>query len=259
MKKLLAILVFSTFVFSQELVIGVVPQQSPLELSKTWLKIVEYLNNKTGLQIVFKTEQSISLFEEKLYNGEYDISYMNPYHFTVAYEKQNYSAFLRSKENIVGIVLARKNDVFDVNNLKDKTFLFPSPNAFAATLIIKYELKQLYNFDIEKDAKVLYVNTHDSVYKGVSREIGDFGGGIIRTYDNFKEQEDKDKISIVYQTKDYPSHPFASHPRVDKKTVDLLEKAFLEMPEELKQSLSIKEFKHTTSQEYDVIKKLNMK
>lgn len=259
MKKIIMILLLSSFLFSQEIVIGVVPQQSPLELSKTWLKIVEYLNNKTGLQIVFKTEQSIPLFEEKLYSGEYDISYMNPYHFTVAHEKQKYSAFLRSKENIVGIVLARKDDVFDVNNLKDKTFLFPSPNAFAATLIIKYELKQLYNFDIDKDAKVLYVNTHDSVYKGIARETGDFGGGIIRTYDNFKEEDDKNKISIVYQTKDYPSHPFAYHPRVDKKTVQLLEKAFLEMPEELKQSLSIKEFMHTTSLEYDAIKKLNMK
>lgn len=259
MKKIIVILLLSSVLFSQELIIGVVPQQSPLELSKTWLKIVEYLNNKTGLQIVFKTEQSIPLFEEKLYKGEYDISYMNPYHFTVASEKQKYSAFLRSKENIVGILLARKNDNFDVKNLKDKTFLFPSPNAFAATLVIKYELKQLFNFDVDKDAKVLFVNTHDSVYKGVAREIGDFGGGIIRTYDNFKEEEDKDKISIVYQTKDYPSHPFAAHPRVDKKTVELLEKAFLEMPEDLKQLLSIKEFIHTTSKEYDVIKKLNMK
>ena len=106
---------------------------------------------------------------------------------------------------------------------------------------------------------VLYVNTHDSVYKGISREIGDFGGGIIRTYDNFKDDEDKDKLCIVYQTKDYPSHPFAAHPKVDKKTVELLEKAFIEMPEELKKLLSIKEFIHTTSQEYDVIKKLNIK
>jgi phosphonate transport system substrate-binding protein len=259
MKKLLIILLLSSILFSQEIIIGVVPQQSPLELSKIWLRVVEYLNNKTGLQIIFKTEQSIPLFEEKLYRGEYDISYMNPYHFTVAAEKQKYSAFLRSKENIVGIVLARKDDVFDVNNLKNKTFLFPTPNAFAATIVIKYELKQLYNFDVEKDANVLYVNTHDSVYKGIAREIGDFGGGIIRTFDNFKEDEDKDKICIVYQTKDYPSHPFAAHPRVDKKTVELLEKAFIEMPEELKKSLSIKEFIHTTSQEYDVIKNLNIK
>jgi hypothetical protein len=50
MKKIIMILLLSSFLFSQEIVIGVVPQQSPLELSKTWLKIVEYLNNKTGLQ-----------------------------------------------------------------------------------------------------------------------------------------------------------------------------------------------------------------
>lgn len=146
-----------------------------------------------------------------------------------------------------------------MNNLKDKTFVFPAPNAFAATLLPKYELKKLYNFDIDKEAKVLYVNSHDSVYKGVSREIGDFGGGIIRTFNNFKEEDDKNKIEIVYQTKDYPSHPFASHPKVNKEVVEKLSKAFLEMPKELKDLLSIEEFVYTKNKEFEIIKNLDMK
>lgn len=259
LKKFLFFLTFTSLLFSQEITLGVVPQQSPLELSKTWLKITEYLNQKTGLKVEFKTEKSIPLFEEKLYSGAYDIAYMNPYHFVVANEKQNYNAFIRSKENIVGIILGRKNQKFDLNNLKDKTFVFPAPNAFAATLLPKYELKKLYNFDIDKEAKVLYVNSHDSVYKGVSREIGDFGGGIIRTFNNFKEEDDKNKIEIVYQTKDYPSHPFASHPKVNKEVVEKLSKAFLEMPKELKDLLSIEEFVYTTNKEFEIIKNLDMK
>lgn len=259
LKKFLFFLTFTSLLFSQEITLGVVPQQSPLELSKTWLKITEYLNQKTGLKVEFKTEKSIPLFEEKLYSGAYDIAYMNPYHFVVANEKQNYNAFIRSKENIVGIILGRKNQKFDLNNLKDKTFIFPAPNAFAATLLPKYELKKLYNFDIDKEAKVLYVNSHDSVYKGVSREIGDFGGGIIRTFNNFKEEDDKNKIEIVYQTKDYPSHPFASHPKVNKEVVEKLSKAFLEMPKELKDLLSIEEFVYTTNKEFEIIKNLDMK
>lgn len=259
LKKFLFFLTFTSLLFSQEITLGVVPQQSPLELSKTWLKITEYLNQKTGLKVEFKTEKSIPLFEEKLYSGAYDIAYMNPYHFVVANEKQNYNAFIRSKENIVGIILGRKNQKFDLNNLKDKTFVFPAPNAFAATLLPKYELKKLYNFDIDKEAKVLYVNSHDSVYKGVSREIGDFGGGIIRTFNNFKEEDDKNKIEIVYQTKDYPSHPFASHPKVNKEVVEKLSKAFLEMPKELKDLLSIEEFVYTKNKEFEIIKNLDMK
>jgi phosphonate transport system substrate-binding protein len=259
MFKKISILIFCTTVlFSQEIILGVVPQQSPLELSKKWLKITSYLHEKIGIDVVFKTEKSISLFEEKLYNGQYDIAYMNPYHFIIANKKENYNAFARSKDNIVGIILGKKDKEFNVNNLKGTTFLFPAPNAFAATLLIKYELKEKYNFDINKETKVIYVNSHDSVYKGIARGIGDFGGGIKRTFNNFKDKEDKDKIDIVYKTNNYPSHPFASHPRVSKEIVEKISKAIIEMPEELKGILSIKEFVSTSTSEYDVIKNLNI-
>lgn len=85
---------------------------------------------------------------------------------------------------------------FSKENLEGKKFLFPAPNAFAATLLTKYELKQKFGFDVDKHAQVLYVNSHDSVYKGVSRQVGYIGGGIIRTYNNFKSSDDKEKINI---------------------------------------------------------------
>ena len=257
-KKFLFYCLFTSVLFSQEIILGVVPQQSPLELSKKWLRITNYLNEKTGIHIVFKTEKSIDLFEEKLYNGQYDIAYMNPYHFIIANKKENYNAFVRSKEDIVGIILGKKDKEFNVNNLKGTTFLFPAPNAFAATLLTKYELKEKYNFDINKETKVIYVNSHDSVYKGIVRGVGDFGGGINRTFDNFKDSEDKDKIDIVYKTNNYPSHPFASHPRVSKEIVEKISKAIIEMPDELKEILSIKDFIPTSTSEYDVIKNLEI-
>jgi phosphonate transport system substrate-binding protein len=257
-RKVLFYCLFTSILFAQEITLGVVPQQSPLELSKKWLKITNYLHEKTGIKVVFKTEKSIQLFEEKFVEGQYDIAFMNPYHFIVANKQQNYNAFARSKNDIVGIILGKKGKEFNVNNLKGTKFLFPSPNAFAATLLTKYELKEKYNFDIDKEAKVIYVNSHDSVYKGIAREIGDFGGGINRTFNNFKDQEDKDKIEIVYKTKPYPSHPFASHPRVSKEIVEKILKAIIEMPDELKEILSIKDFIPTSTSEYDVIKNLEI-
>lgn len=258
LKKFLSFIFFTTYLFSQEIILGVVPQQSPLELSKKWLKITNYLREEIGMEIVFKTEKSITIFEEKLYNGEYDIAYMNPYHFIVANKKQNYKAFIRSKDDIVGIILGRKEKEFNVNNLKGTTFLFPSSDAFAATLLVKYELRQIYNFDIDKDTKVLYVNSHDSVYKGIARGVGEFGGGITRTFNNFNDQEDKNKIEIVYKTNNYPSHPFASHPRISDDIVNKISNAIIKMPKELKDILSIKEFIPTTTSEFDVIKNLEI-
>lgn len=260
MKKMILAVLITSYSIATELTLGVVPQQSPLKLSKKWNKVTDYLYKETGIKIVFKTESSIPKFEKKLYMGEYDVSYMNPYHFILANKKQNFEAIIRSKKNIVGIVLAKEPKIdFTKENLKNKTFLFPAPNAFAATLLTKFEFREKFDFDIDKNGKVLYVNSHDSVYKGISRDIGYLGGGIIRTYNNFVNDNDKKKIYIVYKTNAYPSHPIAVHPRVNKETVVKLQKAFLNMPTELKKLLSIKEFKVTNTKEFDIIKRIGVK
>jgi len=259
-KKISLLLIAGSYALATQITLGVVPQQSPLKLAKKWSSITKYLEKETGIEVIFKTEQSIPKFENKLYAGEYDISYMNPYHFIVANKNQNYEAFIRAKKNIVGILLAKDKKVnFNIKNLENKTFLFPAPNAFAATLLPKFEFKEKFGFDIDKQAKVIYVNSHDSVYKGIAREIGYLGGGIIRTYNNFIDKNDKDNISIVYKTKPYPSHPIAFHPRVSQDDILKIQQAFLNMPLELSKILSIKKFRTTQNSEYDVIKNIGVK
>ena len=259
-KKISLLLLAGSYALATQITIGIVPQQSPLKLAKKWSSITKYLEKETGIEVIFKTEKSIPNFEKKLYEGAYDISYMNPYHFIVANKTQSYEAFIRAKKNIVGIVLAKDQKVdFSVENMKGKTFLFPAPNAFEATLLPKFEFKKKFGFDIDKQARVIYVNSHDSVYKGISREIGYLGGGIIRTYNNFKDKNDKDNISIVYKTQSYPSHPIAYHPRVNKNDILKIQQAFLNMPLELSKILSIKQFKTTENAEYDIIKNIGVK
>ena len=38
----------------------------------------------------------------------------------------------------------------------------------------------------------------------------------MRTFNNFKDLEDKKSLNIIYTTKGYPSHPIAFHPKVNK-------------------------------------------
>lgn len=109
MKKItLILLVFTLSLFANNLVLGVVPQQSPLVLSKKWLEVANYLKQHTGLNVIFSTEKSIPEFEKTLYEGFYDIAYMNPYHFIVANKKQNYNAFLRADKDIIGILVSKE-------------------------------------------------------------------------------------------------------------------------------------------------------
>jgi len=237
--------------------IGIVPQQSPFQLMKVWNPIIKYLEKETGEKVVLKLECSFPKFESELYSGKYDIAYMNPYHYVIAHKKIGYIPMVRASENLAGIVVVNKNsNITDISMAKNKTFLFPAINAFAATILVKYELLAYYGIDIDKQNKVLYVNSHNSVYKGVARGVGNFGGGIERTLKSINDKESTDRLTILYKTKDYPSHPFAVSPNINEKVKEKFTNALLNMPKELLNSLSIKQILKTNDAQYDSIRDL---
>lgn len=259
MKHLLFILIFyyASVQNLSALTLGVVPQQSPFHLMQVWSPIVTYLEKETGEKIELKIERSIPAFEKVLYSGGYDLAYMNPYHYVVAHNKKGYKAAVRAKKKLVGILVVNKESkIKKISMVNNKKFLFPSPYAFAATLLIKYELLKKYGIDINKQNNFRYVNSHDSVYKGVARNIGDVGGGVERTFFNLNDEKSKNALKILYKTKAYPSHPFAYRPRMPKTLQKKFTKALLNMPKGLLDSLSIKKIIKTNNAEYHTIRQL---
>ncbi len=250
-------LLFTTILAAKPLVFGVVPQQSSFELAQTWKPIIEYLEKTTGETISLKIERSIPDFERALYSGQYDIAYMNPYHYVIAHKDKGYNAFARDQKKIIGIIVGRKeSQIADIRMLKGKKFLFPAPDAFAATLLTKYELLKKYDIDVEKEKNFLYVNSHDSVYKGVARGIGDAGGGIERTFDTLNDPEVKDTLTILYRTDAYPSHPFACNSSVPQASCEKIKGALLALPTSLMQPLKMKKIIPTDDAEYHSVREI---
>lgn len=243
---------------AEQYTFGVVPQQSPMKLFKTWKPIVDYLSKETGHKIIFKTEKSIAKFESVLYSGGYDIAYMNPYHYVVAQRRQGFQAKVRANKMIRGILVAKKGqrEFSDLINDTKTRYLFPSPNAFAATLLTKFELLDKYNINVEQQKQFQYVNSHDSVYSGIARGVGQVGGGIQRTFNNFNKDNDKSKLEVIYTTNAYPSHPIAFKPDMSPELQEKLVQALLKVPENLINALSIKSVIKTNDKEYDVIRSL---
>lgn len=258
MRYITIFFIYSFFVsalFAKVLTFGVVPQQSAMEMIKKWQPVVNYLEKATGYKINLKIERSIPKFEKVLYSGGYDIAYMNPYHYVVAHKRDGYSAKVRDEKNLVGVLVVRKADgIHDVSMLKGKEFLFPAPDAFAATLLVKYELLKKYGIDINKEKKYRYVNSHDSVYKGVARGIGDGGGGIERTFNDLKDTEAKEALTILYKTKAYPSHPFAFLPTIAADQQEKIVKALIQMPQEFIVELNMKHLRETNDSEFDSVR-----
>lgn len=197
------------------LTLGIVPQQSASRLAEDWGPLVTELSRRSGVPLVFRTAPSIPVFEERLAKGEYDLAYMNPYHYVVFHKSTGYQAFAKEQDRrLKGILVVRKDSSYQKPaDLAGKTVVFPAPAAFAASILPQAEFGRL---KIPIDAK--FVASHDSVYRAVSSGLQEAGGGIQRTLEA-SPPEVRDALRVLTETPAYTPHAFAAHPRVPATTV----------------------------------------
>jgi phosphonate transport system substrate-binding protein len=186
---------------------AIVPQQSAKKLAKVWTPILKELSVTSGVNLVFTTAPNIPTFEKRLAEGLYDFAYMNPYHFTLYNKSAGYSALAKQKDKFIqGIIVVQQDSpITTVQELGGLKLAFPAPSAFAATLLPKADLLAR-NITVQSQ----YVSSHDSVYLAVARGFLPAGGGIMRTFNNVPVQV-KDKLRILWKTKQYTPHAIASH------------------------------------------------
>ncbi|MEI8169089.1 MAG: phosphate/phosphite/phosphonate ABC transporter substrate-binding protein [Rhodoferax sp.] len=194
----------------KSLTFGVVPQQSATRIAEEWGPLLAEISRRSNVLLVFKTAPSIPVFEERLGRGEYDLSYMNPYHYVVFHSSAGYRAFAKEQDRkIKGILVVKKDSPYrKPSDLAGKTVVFPAPAAFAASILPQAEFGRL---KIPIEAK--FVASHDSVYRSVASGLQEAGGGIYRTFET-APVEVRDALRVLTETPAYTPHAFAAHPRV---------------------------------------------
>lgn len=231
MKKIILLLtiVFATHMSHAEevLKLGIVPQQSASSLARIWIPLAKFLSEKTGKIIRFETAASIPEFEKRVTDGEYDITYLNPYHYTVFSKKIGLRAIAReANKSIEGIiVVARDSEISSIEMLNNAEIAFPAPKAFAATMLPQANLTLKH---IPFTSK--YVSSHDSVYENVAKGFFVAGGGIDRTLTNLPKDL-FDKLKIIWRSKLYTPHAFAVHPRVSQEDATNIQNALISLNE----------------------------
>ena len=189
---------------------GIVPQQSATRLAEDWGPLLAEISKRSGVALVFRTAPSIPGFEERLSKGDYDLAYMNPYHYVVFHKASGYRAFAREQDRkIKGILVVKKDSSYrKPADLAGKTVVFPAPAAFAASILPQAEFGRL---KIPIEAK--FVASHDSVYRAVASGLQEAGGGIQRTFEA-TPPEVRDTLRVLSETPSYTPHAFAAHSRV---------------------------------------------
>ena len=196
---------------TRNLSFGVVPQQAPSKLLRSWKPVLKYLQTQTGHRFIFRTAPDIPTFEQRLQAGEYDFAYMNPYHFTVFNRgEEGYQAIAKAKDKrIQGILVVHKDSsIKTLQDLDGHHLAFPAPGAFAASVLPQIHLKNA-GLMIEPE----YVSSHDSVYKAVAEGFYPAGGGVIRTF-KASPPDVRAQLRVLWTTPSYTPHAIAAHPRV---------------------------------------------
>ncbi len=244
---------------AETLVFGVVPQQSAKKLAESWAPMLAYLSANSEIQIVFATAKDIPTFEKRLANSEYDIAYMNPYHFVVFSEHNGYQALARQKnKSIQGIIVVpKKSKIQSLADLDGKTLAFPAPAAFAATIIPQSTLKSSGIM-----INTQYVSSHDSVYLTVSREIFPAGGGVMRTL-NATQDEARNNLRILWKSPKYTPHAIASAKSVSEASRNKLLHAMLQAnddiaAEALLKGIAFKGFEPSKNEDWDDVRALGI-
>jgi phosphonate transport system substrate-binding protein len=242
------------------LTFGVVPQQSAKRLATLWTPICEYISKQTGLNIVFSTAKDIPTFETRLKAGEYDIAYMNPYHYVVFNKSTGYDAIAKQMDKTIkGVIVAKTNGkIKTINDLEGRRLAFPSPASFAATILPQAELNKLGITFIPT-----YVSSHDSVYLNVSKGFFPAGGGIKRTLNNMPEKT-KSTLKTIWQSEEHTSHAIAIHPRVDTLSREKILASLINMNKDeqgnvLLKSINFKGFEAAVNNDWDDIRALQIK
>ena len=239
--------------------VGIPPQQSSTELTKRWTPVLQYLTEKSGVNLELKTAKDIATFQHQILDGLYDIAFVNPNTYTAAHKTRGYTAFAREKDGrSFGIIVVRKEGpITEISQINGNTMAFPSPFAVMAAIL---PLKQLEQQKVT--VKPQYVVSMDSVYRSVAKGLFVAGGGESRTFGTL-DPEIQDQLTVLWRSDELPPFPFFAHPRVPAGTIKKLQQSMIAMSRDaeglaLLKTVNIKSLEKASDADYDVVRKMNL-
>lgn len=202
-----------------------VPRISAIKLYQDWSPFLERLGKEIGLCFVLDIPEDFTKFEQAIQAGKPDFVFLNPYHQIMVVRQPGYVPLVRDQQSeLSGVLVVRKDSrINDVRQLDGATIAFPSPNAYAASLLMRAILFQK-NIHITAD----YLGSHSNVYRAVALGVSLAGGGAKTTLDH-EPTELQSQLRILFTTPNFTPHPFSAHPRVQQSVREKVIAGFLGM------------------------------
>lgn len=208
----------------QTITVGVVPQFQVKKLHSIWRPILQTLEQETGYKFELQGSPDIPSYEKEFMAGQFDLAYMNPYHYLVA--EDIYAPLVRDVgRQLFGIVVVAKDSPYQsLADLDGKRIALPAPNALGASLMTRAAMTNHYKIDYSTQ----YVKTHSSVYLNVALGKAEAGGGVQKTLSRQPENI-RNRLRVLYSTEKVSPHPIVVKKTLPPQVAQRIKEALLAM------------------------------
>ena len=187
---------------------AIVPQNAPAALAQQWQPLIQELSHQTEVHFRFVTAPTVTEFERRLLNGEYDYAYINAAVFLEVRKLGVYRGLAQRQKPLKGILVVRQDGPDSIYGLGGKTIAFPSPRAFGATLLTRADL---WRAVIKHN--VAYLGTHESAYRAVAHGQFIAAGGVMRSFNTLPDSV-RSRLRVLHTTAPSTPHIIAANKRI---------------------------------------------
>lgn len=193
---------------------GVLSQRSAVLTAQYWNPILEYVQRKTGIELILKLARTGTESNDATERGEYDFVYSNTI-FQPKMARANYQVILRPREEAIAgqIVTLADSAVRTVRELEGHTVGFPSQAAFVGYAVPMDHLLR---------AGVTVAPVFGGNQEGIMGQLK--AGRVVAAGVNsqvMKSFARRENVSyrVLWESVPYHNLPVAVHPRVPKAVV----------------------------------------
>lgn len=245
-----------------ELVFGVNPFISPLQIRKMYVPILERVAKSMGMKartIIVRNYEALSEGVEK---GIIDIGWFSPFAYVNAHEKCQVKPVVTpkvsGKASYNGYIIARKDGaVKTMNDLKGKAFGYVDENSASGYLYARDSMKQSRLDPDRIFSKVVFLGNHDNVIQAVLQGDVDAGATYNEAFDAAKLKGlNVQDLLIISKTEDIPKDVLAARRDMDEEILDQLKVAFVSFSDYQGIDTKVQGFIESHDRQYDVIRRL---
>ncbi|MEN1760392.1 phosphate/phosphite/phosphonate ABC transporter substrate-binding protein [Anoxynatronum sibiricum] len=220
--------------------LGAVPGEEEQKRRDQYQPFVEYLERELGVEVELFVGSDYTATVEAMRSNKIDLVWYGPLSYLLAADIADAEAFALSYDSELGvfyesyIIVHADSDIYEIADLKGKTFAFVDPASTGGHLIPRH---QMVDAGLDPDAdleSMVFVGGHDACAEAVKNKHVD-GAAIVRhMFERGVEAEriDEEELRIIAVSDPFPGGPLAYRRSLDEGLKEAIRHAIFNMPDE---------------------------